>query len=202
LLHVKDDVIDTAHLKLTNGESFKEYDEYHVLAVLSQRLCIDPVLASVEAVRLANGSVARHMRLLTGISPDGREFHTHSPSEPALVLGAVDILYRTPDRWPSVLNSLCATLCKGGLVDKGLMGELAARMLLLLARDFATPRGTNGVPDVLLPIPVMDFFDKLFGVKTWCGELREDFVQAFRYTYVNFTHWIVTKDALPDQVDE
>jgi hypothetical protein len=202
LFLVNADVIRAAHYKLTNAEEFRGDNHYHVLAVLSQRLGLDPVLGSLEARRLADGSVARHMRLLTGISPDGRELHTHSPSEPALVLGAVDILYNGEARWRSVLNSLSVTLCKGAMVEKGVMGELAGRTLLLLARDYTAPRGTNGVPDVLQLVPVMDFLDKLFGSTIWCGKQREAFIKAFRYTYVNFTHWIVTEEHLPDEADE
>jgi hypothetical protein len=44
--------------------------------------------------------------------------------------------------------------------------------------------------------------DKLFGSTIWCGKQREAFIKAFRYTYVNFTHWIVTEEHLPDEADE
>jgi hypothetical protein len=196
----KDELIDMASAKLTNSEPFHAHNKFHVLAMISQRFCVDPILASIEAVQLADGSVANHMRVLTSVSSDGREFHTHSPSEPVLVLGAIDILYKTPG-WAPILNTFCTTLCEGGLVEKGLLGELGARMVMLIARDFASPR-RNKISDVLQLIPVMNFFDKLFGNDTWCGGNRADFVMAFRYTYVNFTHWIVTKDPLPEEVDE
>jgi hypothetical protein len=200
LLPLKDDIIETAHVKLTNGETFNNENKHHVLAVVSQRLCVDLVMANVEALQLADASVARHMRLITDISSDGQEFHTHSPSEPVLVLGAVDILYKNCG-WAPILDTFSSTLCDAGLVDKGLMGELAAQTLLLVARDYAAPQWNTGVPDVLKLVPVLDFFDKLFGNTTWCGQNREDFVEAFRYSYVNFTHWIVTKDPL-EKADE
>ena len=73
---------------------FNSEDVDHVLAVLSQRLCVDPVLAKTETIGLTDRSVqvANHMRLFTGVSDDRRALYTYSPSEPALVLGAVDII--------------------------------------------------------------------------------------------------------------
>ncbi|KAF8726091.1 hypothetical protein AX14_008074 [Amanita brunnescens Koide BX004] len=87
----EDDMIDTASLKLTNGEKFNDQSLDHVLTVLSQRLCIEPVVVNSEAIELADRSVASHMRLVTGISDDRRTLYTYSPSEPILVLAAVDI---------------------------------------------------------------------------------------------------------------
>jgi len=131
-----DEVLDLARLKLTNGETFDSQNPDHVLAVLSQRLCIDLALAA-EAMALADRSVACHMRLLIGVSSSDRQvLHTHSPSEPVLALGAVDILYKEAGLWKPVLNTFSKSLCESGLVDKGFIGELAARTLLLVARDF------------------------------------------------------------------
>ena len=36
--------------------------------LLSQHLCLDPVIAALEAIELVDHSVAHHMRLLTGFS--------------------------------------------------------------------------------------------------------------------------------------
>jgi hypothetical protein len=199
--HIKEKIIATAYFKLTNGELFDNQNIYHVLALVSQRLCVDPLSAGVKALELADASVARHMRLLTSISPDGREFYTHSPSEPILVLGAITMLYKGRG-WAPVLNTFRTALCGTGVVEKGLMGELGARMLLLVARDFAAPKGHDNIPDLLRLVPLLDFFDKLFGNTAWCDKNREDFVEAFRHSYVNFTHWIVTKDPLPHVADE
>jgi hypothetical protein len=103
-----------------------------------------------------------------------RGLYTHSPSEPALVLGAVDILYETPGRWAPILNTFGTTLCDSGVVEKGLIGKLGARMLLLVARDFSAPKSSNKVPDVLQLVPLMYFFDTLFGNTTWCSGNRKD----------------------------
>jgi len=187
-------------MKLTNGEAFDASEKNHVFAVVSQRLCLDPVLAGTEAIRLADSSVAHHMRLLTGFSDNHSMFYTHSPSEPILVLGAIDALYAAddPNRLGRVLDTLSIKLCSAGLVDRGLLGELSARLLLLIARDFVAPveqRRRN----YLKPVRLMDVLSKLFGTTTWAGENQMGFEHAFANAYVNFTHWIVTRDPLPEK---
>jgi hypothetical protein len=140
------------------------------------------------------------MRLLTGISPDRQILYTHTPSEPILVLGAADILYGSDTSWSPILDTFNKRLCESGLIEKGLIGELAARILLLIARDFAAPGdAASRKRDILKLVPLLAFFDQLFGVKTWCGE---GFRNTFLTAYVNFTHWVVTKDALPMVPDE
>jgi hypothetical protein len=193
-------VIGTAYWKLTNGEHFDPQNKHHVFAVLSQRICLEPVLTSSEALALADESVANHMRLLTGISPDRRMFHTYSPSEPILALGAIRILYKKPNLWAPILDTFSKQLCQSGLVDKGLMGEFAARTLLLIARDFTAPEQDGG-RDLLRPVPLMNFLDRLFGNTPWCGSDRERFETAFAGMYINFMHWMVTKDPLPEVPD-
>jgi hypothetical protein len=147
-------------------------------------------------MELADHSVAHHMRLLTGVSPDRRTFYTCSPSEPILALAAAEIIYSEAAPWADILNSFSAKLCKAGLVEKGLLGELGARTLLLIARDFAAPR-SNGIPDLLRLVSLLDFLDSLFGNMVWCGNERPNFERAFGGAVINFTHWIATRDPLP-----
>jgi hypothetical protein len=194
-----DDLIAIAAYKLTTGESFNPEDKNHVLAVLSHRLCVEPVLASTEALQLADRSVANHMRLLTGFSDNRRTFYTYSPSEPLLTLGAFHLLYnQRSDLLGRVLDTFSKNLCSASLVEKGLLGELGGRTLLLVARDFAAPKSSKGFGrDLLKPVLLMDFLYTLFGNETWCDPHRTAFLNAFDDTYVNFTHWIVTKDPLP-----
>lgn len=196
-------VVETASLKLQNAPSFSDQSEDHVLAVLSQRLCIDTVLVGSEAVRLADRSVAHHMRLLTGMSSSRQAFYTYSPSEPILVQGAVNILHSEKKPWGPVLKTFSKSLCQVGLVEKGLIGELGARTLLVIARDFTAPKAANSnLPDLLQPVLLLHFLDNLFGNNDWCGSHRNSFVHAFPATFINFTHWIITKDALPQIPDQ
>ena len=85
----EDSLVALAALKLTNGCDFDFKNKYQVLAVLSQLLCVDLVLASSEVTKLVDRSVADHMRILTGFSSDGTKFYTCCPSEPLLALGAL-----------------------------------------------------------------------------------------------------------------
>ncbi|KAF8806748.1 hypothetical protein BYT27DRAFT_7223930 [Phlegmacium glaucopus] len=199
-----DDMVKIASLKLTNGLPFNDLNVDHVFTVLSQRLCIEPVLVSSEAIKLADRSVAYHMRLITGISNDRRTLYTYSPSEPILVLGAVAILHNPEDDkcLGQVLDTFSQHLCSAGLVEKGLIGELGARILLLLARDFAAPVKPGRGRDLLKPVPLLTVIDTLFGNATWAGERRTEYVKAFGAAHVNFTHWIVTKDPLPEMPDQ
>jgi hypothetical protein len=191
-------MINLASLKLLNGRNFNDTDKDHVFAVLSQRLCLDPVLAASEAIGLADRGVADHMRLLTGISTGNDRFYTHAPSEPILVMGSIDILYNTsrPDRLRHVLDTLSRDLCGAGLVEKGILGELGARTLLLIARDFAARGGRN----LLKPIPLLDFLHTLFGRDTFTYSDRLKF-DNFSKAHVNFTHWISTRDPTPEKLD-
>src|SRR6202008_356043 len=113
------------------------------------------------AIALADRSVARHMRLITGISADRRTFYTYSPSEPILVLAAANILYNTGDHKSlgRVLDTFSEYLCSSGLVEKGLMGELGVRILLILARDFATPKEGVLGPNLLRPVRLLAVMD-------------------------------------------
>jgi len=190
---------ELAGIKLTKGE-FDPENVDHVCAVLSQRICIDTVMVGSEALQLADRSVANHMRLLIGISHNQRTFQTLAPSEPMLALGAARLLYTEKTVLGKVLHTFSHKLCEAGLVDKGLLGELAARTLLTVARDLAAPqKSTSSGRDLREPIPLIGYLDKLFGNNTWCGTHRNDFNKAFEDTYVNFSHWIVTKDLLPQE---
>ena len=92
------------------------------------------------------------------------------------------------------LETLSKDLCLAGLIEKGLMGELAARFLLLAARDYAAPIDNEGHRNLLKPVPLLDVLQMLFGNNDWCDQ---SFKTAFSDAFVNFTHWGITKDFLP-----
>ena len=196
------EMITLASWKLLNGENFEATNQDHVFAILSQRLCLDPVMAVSEAIELADHSVAHHMRLSSGFSTNKEKFYTHSPSEPILVLGSIDILYNKsePRRLQNVVNTLSKNLCGAGLVEKGILGELGARTLLLIARDFVAPKSIRG-RDLLKPVPLLDFLRILFGKDIFTPDDQPKFEKAFGPVHVNFTHWISTRDSLPEKLN-
>jgi hypothetical protein len=191
-------MIASASWKLRGGKPFNARNKDHVFAVLSQRLCLDPVIVGSEALKLADHSVAHHMRLLTGFSTDYKIFYTHSPSEPILVMSSADILHNKSDldRLQLVLNTLSKDLCSAGLVEKGVLGELGARTLLLIARDFAAPLHSHS-RNLLKPVRLLDFLYTLFQRDMFNDSDQPKFDEAFDGAYVNFTHWVITQDSVP-----
>lgn len=188
-------------MKLTEDDTFNPQEKHHALSVLSQRLCIDLVMSSFEAFELADRSVASHMRLLTGMPRKPLMFYTHSPSEPILALAAAQALFQSRRAWAQALNSFSQNLCKSGVVEKGLVGELVARTILLIARDFAASFDKDDRPEMLQPVSVLVFFDTLFGHEDWNGQHRGKFEEPFDSMHLNFTHWLITMDCLPEKPD-
>ena len=91
----------------------------------------------------------------TGFSANDEMFYTILPSEPTLALDSVDILYNIVERnlLVHVLHTLGHDLRSAGLVGKKVtLGELGARTLLLIARDFAAPMDGSR-RNVLRPVP-------------------------------------------------
>src|SRR5262245_29214084 len=169
-------VLGSAMVQLTTGEDFNVHNRNHVFAVLSQRFCLEPALACSEAIELADRSVSHHMRLITGFSINQASFYTHTPSEPTLVLAAISLLYKGDSkRYPASLAKLSHDMCSAGLIEKGLSGELAARILLLTARDYASSKDSFPFGFVK-PIRLLSVFDKLFGTPgTWAGSAQDSF---------------------------
>ena len=96
------------------------------------------------------------------------------------------------------MNTLSNKLCKSGCVEKGVLGELGARILLLIARDFAAPVTDKG-RNFLQPVRLLEFLSSLLGSNSWAGTNNQPkFDDAFRDAHVNFTHWIMTKDCIPE----
>ena len=96
------------------------------------------------------------------------------------------------------MNALSEKLCGAGLVEKGILGELAAR-ILLISRDFTAPHDLRG-PDLSKPVRLLDFLDTLFGRNVFADP--GNFENAFGNAYVNFTHWVRTLDPIPEELDQ
>lgn len=97
------------------------------------------------ATRLALNAVRCHMRVLTGSLPRGI-VSTVAPSEPILALAATHILTRNgltgdTSMYKRALSTLVEELIlQGCVVERGLQGELLARLILVVTRDYALPR--------------------------------------------------------------
>ena len=139
------------------------------------------------------------MRLLSGFSDNHVLFYTHSPSEPLLALGAAAVMNdRTdPRQLRKIMATLSQALCAASLVDKSNLGELCARILLLIAHDYVAPIDHNSCRNLLKPVRLLDVLNKVFRKATWASSNQEQFNCAFADAYVNFTHWMITTDSLP-----
>ena len=76
----------------------------------------------------------------------------------------------------------------------------------MLARDFASLDKHGHSPNLswlLKPVRLLKVIDTLLD-ETWAGsnDCREAYNKAFRTAHFNFTHWIVTKDTLPEIPDQ
>ena len=72
------------------------------------------------------------MRILTGYLSS--IFYAHTPSEPILALAAFQLMHMN-NNLPKVIETFSDDLCKNGLIEWGLLGELGARLLFIVARD-------------------------------------------------------------------
>ena len=127
--------------------------------------------------------------------------YTASPSEPMFALAAGYLLHKCGfSRWAKILESF-STICEEDIVEKGQVGEITARVLLILARDFAAPVANLLGRAILKPIRLVTFFQVLFGKKDWGMGVQQEFDEAFKDAHISFTHWILTKDAYPEKLD-
>ena len=81
-VNTRNDIVDLASLKLTNGQIFHTGSRDRVVAVVSQRFCLDLVLPGAEALKFADQGVAYHMRMFKQFSaliPHGNRFSSWVP---------------------------------------------------------------------------------------------------------------------------
>jgi hypothetical protein len=134
---------------------------------------------------------------------------TTTPSEP-VVSEAVTKLLCENDNWTNSIKTLATRLLGAGLVEKGVKGELYARLLCILARDFHFTKITekNSEFPYAEPFSVKSFLQSLFNnqwhdeimnftpakpqTRTWAGTENASFDEVFNRGYMNFTHFTHT----------
>ena len=132
-------------LKLLGGtrSPFNPSNKDHVFAVLASRICLDPCLNNEESTRLIQTAVNSHLRIVVGMDQEDRIFRTITPSEPvvahtaaSLLMGSIGSTSGEPMMWKRCIEYLADTLLAGSLVEKGLKGEIYARIIFILTRDY------------------------------------------------------------------
>jgi hypothetical protein len=153
----------------------------------------------------------------TGLSRTGRQttkslprMVTVTPSEPIVAEAVADLLCLGTN-WSVSINTLATHLLSRGLVEKGMKGELFARLLCILARDIHLKATANLADPLADPFPyaktfsVNDFLQSLFGsgwfeeikqFEPWVSQTRASkgskstsFYNAFEKGSMNFTHF-------------
>jgi hypothetical protein len=206
--------------KLIHNTKYDVENKHHVFAALASRLCLDVCMEEAEAIALAHEAVNSHLRIVISIDTTGHQsrrllqrMETVTPSEPIIAEAVAELLCKDQN-WSSSINTLAKHLLSRGLVEKGLEGELFARLLCILARDFHL-RGlktTNDSFPYAKTFSVNDFLQSLFG-NEWFQEIKEfkpqipktrssesletaTFSNVFEKGSMNFTHF-VNAEVLP-----
>jgi hypothetical protein len=182
----------------------------HVFAALSFRLSLDACLYNSKAVDLINNAVNSHMRVVLGMDHRAGIMHTMSPSEPIIANAAMQHLC-IESNWRTSILTLVKELIEKGIVEKGLKGELYARLVLILAHDrIRRPQaqqqnnqefqGTHSVDPAIYSLTtftVREFLTSLYASNKFFEEIDGTILQA----RMNFTHFASTHESLrPDVI--
>lgn len=192
-------LISTANRKLCGTRGFDPHDMNHVLAVLGQRFALDVALGHPDSVEHLENGVASHMRICLSMTPGRQWRFTKYPSEPLLSCVAARALHNSPHALQAALEKLLVAL-NSGMIEKGQRGELASRLLWLLAKDLFIRTKVNSAANKLPTkwdehladcqmIPVVDWLEFVFGPQIW-NDGDAETRTAFQNAYLNFSHWV------------
>ncbi|KAI6042392.1 hypothetical protein EDC04DRAFT_2892069 [Pisolithus marmoratus] len=178
-----------------------ERSENPLLAVLSQRFYLNVNLGHHEAAQFVASSVATHLRVCISFSDDRNWSFTTYPSESVLSCVAAAMLHARGnlDRFLDVPEEKILS----GMIDVGKSGELASRLLWLLAKDLFVRRTPHFRPVIPAAdgqewkseftdcqmIPVIDYLRFVFGPH-FCDRAGKEAKEAFKHAYINFSHWV------------
>ncbi|KAG2141416.1 uncharacterized protein EDB93DRAFT_634537 [Suillus bovinus] len=203
--------------KLCKSMSFDASDANQALAVLSQRFGLDICLGHPDAVSYLEKAVGSYLRICFSTTEDKMWAFTGYPSEPILSCVAAIMLHGRPDNLDFVL-SILGKKVDDGMVEIGQSGELASRLLLLIAKDLFIRKDPPkdvirdlyyyGSGDAELmdcrKVSLIDFLEYLFGQTFWSRTAKEA-KAAFQHAYINFSHWVSMTEFIstpvPDQTD-
>ncbi|KAG6839001.1 hypothetical protein C0991_006661, partial [Blastosporella zonata] len=209
-----EDVLPAAKLKLIGTESFNHGKTEQVFAILSSRLLLELGITDA-ANRLAMTAVSGHMRILTGVTSAEEIMNTCSPSEPMLAIAAASLLVASPSSYKAAINLLVKELILKGLVlECGRQGELLARILLMMARDFAILPDSetearsfvsaNHVTTVTLDKFLTTLLGNELGLKQQspAKTTRDGLLEWAKNHKLNFTHFLQVNDNIHELTPE
>lgn len=132
-----------AAIKMNNGKSLQ--DELSSDAIIAA-LCCRVGLSVLPDSVLTRNLFACNMAQLTYLTLDGHYAHISYPSDPTLGEGAALIMEIANSR---ILRTLLEKV-EGALIDIGMSGEVAVRLMILFALDkLRTLESTDSLPQVI-----------------------------------------------------
>ncbi|KAH7906209.1 hypothetical protein BJ138DRAFT_1163149 [Hygrophoropsis aurantiaca] len=206
-------VISLARAKLCNSSIFDANDPDQALAVLSQRFCLGVCLDHAEAVQYVDTAVASHLSVCTSVTGEQHRKRTSYPSEPFLSCIAADLTHHSPESLENILRVLIAKI-DSGMFHIGKNGELASRLLWLLAKDVyvrtvfradITGLCTGGDKPEFIDcsgVPVIDFLEYVLGdpfTKALENTAARGGKEAFQGACINFSHWVTMEELITQQ---
>ncbi|KAG6847950.1 hypothetical protein C0991_001128, partial [Blastosporella zonata] len=131
-----------------------------------------------------------------------------------LAIAAASLLVASPSSYKAVIKQLVKELILKGLVlERGRQGELLARILLMMARDFAispdpkTMGARSFVRDEAVRMITLDtFLTTLLGDELGVGDesksIRDDLLGWAKKHKLNFTHFLQVNDNIHELTPE
>ncbi|EFJ08561.1 hypothetical protein SELMODRAFT_428769 [Selaginella moellendorffii] len=133
-------------------------------------LCVD------DAAELSSLIFARFRRMLKTIVKISKD-STASAAEPALAVAAAELLHCNGDAYLCEFISKLIEVCVDGLVLEGVCGEMAIRLVMLLAMHECTKS-----QKYIKPVRLQEYLETLFGkvameeLKQCCGDFSSNMV--------------------------
>ncbi|KAH7890575.1 hypothetical protein F5I97DRAFT_1836558 [Phlebopus sp. FC_14] len=193
------EVADLANYKLLGAKSCDVPDDSQALAILGQRFGLHISFGHPDAVGYLDSAVASYLRICIATTEDRIWKYTSYPSEPFLSCVAAKALHS--GHLLKCLEHLRDKV-NNGMIELGERGELASRLLWLLAKDLYVREKHSASSSSIFnhatkehlelydcqKIRIVPFFKFLFGQAFWdpVDGARQDFEKA----YVNFSHWV------------
>ena len=197
------DMNKLAKLKLVGGnlttdagkpQVYNPKDVNHVFAALSFRLSLDPCLQNPRALPLVRTAVNSYMRVVISMDHETGFMTTITPSEPVVAKAAMEFLCENAKNWLVSIRTLAMELLQKGLVEKGLKGELYARLVLTLARDCVWKVQSCQTPT----FTVNQFLTGLYADNH--HSLFQNIPVKLLHARMNFNHFILTGELLAPEV--
>lgn len=208
-----EDIVAFVQRKLLNSITFDTTDRNQVLALLSNRICLEPCLTNKETTDLLTEGVNFHLHVILQMDPDNGLFRTTVSSEPIVAEVAAALLNDnlptggTKSKiWANAIKTLKDKLLAPGYIDKGRSGEMVSRLLMIVARDSLLSEKREKIFPFSQPFLLTAFLQKLL-ISNLATEvlastpkpkarLWETLEMIFGNARLNFSHFVSTSKAL------